>query len=151
MKIMDKLKRSGVTCELAGRDKKEIIEELSVLLAVASGKSPEEVAGVLWEREEMGSTALDRGVGIPHGKMGGLKDVFVCLGVSRKGVDFAAKDRMRTHLFFAFLAPAEDVSARLDLLAKVSRLLSDEAVKNALLKAAGPDEVLAVIAGEERK
>lgn len=149
MKIMDRLTASSISCNLVGKNRKEVMEELAVLLAMNCGKSPDEILGALWEREEGSSTALDGGVGVPHASMKGLSDFYLGFGISKDGVDCKSEDRKRTHLFFVFLAPASDMTSRMDLLSKVSLLFCDEIVKKELLKAETAQEVLDIIAREE--
>ncbi|MBI5844069.1 MAG: PTS sugar transporter subunit IIA [Deltaproteobacteria bacterium] len=149
MKIMDKLKPSAISCNLMGASRKEVMEELSVLLAMNCGKKPDDIMDALWERETASNTALNGGLGVPHAAIKGLTEFYVGFGISKKGVNCKSADGNPTHFFFVFLAPAGDMSNRMDLLAKVSRLFSEKTVKNELLKADTAQEVLAIIGREE--
>jgi len=149
MKIMDKLKPSAISCNLMGKNRKDVMEELAVLLAMNCGKNPDDILKAIWEREEGSSTALNGGVGVPHASVKGISEFYVGFGISKKGVDCQSDDRKPTHLFFVFLAPSGDMSNRMDLLSKVSVLFSDESIKSELLKAETAQEVLAIIGREE--
>lgn len=151
MKIMDKLKASAITCDLMGKNRQEVMEELATLLAMNCGKKPEDILQALWERESGSNTALNGGLGVPHAAIKGIAEFHVGLGISKKGVDCKSADGNPTHFFFVFLAPAGDMSNRMDLLSKASLLFSDASIKKELLKADTAQEVLGVIGRAETR
>ena len=53
-----------------------------------------------------------------------------------------------THLFFLLITPENATDLHLKLLARVSRLLKKEPIKELMMKATSPDEIIAII-GED--
>jgi PTS system nitrogen regulatory IIA component len=106
---------------------------------------------VLWERENLGSTAIGDGIAIPHGKLPGLKGVLGLFSRHPAGVDFDSLDGKPTHLFFLLVAPEDSVGQHLKALARVSRLLKDGSFRDSLVQAADAAEILRLIQQEDAK
>jgi PTS system nitrogen regulatory IIA component len=75
----------------------------------------------LWEREQLGSTAIGGGIAIPHCKVDRLKSGLVSLGRVREGVDFGAADGQPVRLFFLVISPSQSPAEHLQILAAISR------------------------------
>jgi mannitol/fructose-specific phosphotransferase system IIA component (Ntr-type) len=75
----------------------------------------------LWEREQLGSTAIGHGVALPHCKLKGLEQAVVAVGVVHPGIDFGSPDGAPVAVFFLVLSPAENPAEHLQVLARVSR------------------------------
>lgn len=153
MKIVDILSEELVVPALAGRAKREVIEELAG--AVAERHRGEidrdRLVQALEDREKLNSTALGEGVAIPHGKLPGLKRVVAAFGRSRGGVDFSSLDGKPTHLFFLLVAPEDSAGAHLKALARISRLLKDESFRQRLLDAPTAADLYRIIREEDDK
>ena len=75
----------------------------------------------LWEREELGSTAIGGGVAIPHCKVDRLDEVVMAVAVASRGIDFGALDGETVRLFFCIVSPSKRPAAHLQCLAAISR------------------------------
>ncbi|MDM8523090.1 PTS sugar transporter subunit IIA [Desulfococcaceae bacterium HSG8] len=151
MKILDVLKKQAVLADLKSRDKKGIVEELSEPVAGIAGVSHDELVRILMEREQLGSTAIGGGIGIPHGKMKGLESLAMGVGLSRRGVEFESIDGRLTHIFFLLLAPENSTGLHLKCLAQVSRMLKSEPFKERLLNSGTSDEIFNIIRSEDEE
>lgn len=149
MKIVDVLQKDAILVDLKSHDKKGVIEELVQPVAQIAGVRYEELARVLMERERLGSTGIGGGIGIPHGKLKGLKSLLLGFGLSREGVNFASIDGKPTHIFFLLVTPENSIDVHLKLLAQISRILKNEMFKERLLAAGDPEEVLEIIRQED--
>ena len=69
MKICDVLQKETILADLKARTKKGILEELVAPVSKIANVNPEDLVKVLMEREQLGSTGIGGGIGIPHGKM----------------------------------------------------------------------------------
>ena len=152
MRIDDFLAAEMVVPALQGRTKDDVIEELA---AVVSKHHPEidhwRLVGALQDRERLNSTALGEGVAIPHGKLPGVKRVVGAFGRSPQGVDFNSLDGKPTHLFFLLVAPEDSAGAHLKALARISRLLKDEAFRGRLMQADDGASLYRVIREEDAR
>jgi len=75
----------------------------------------------LWDREQLGSTAIGAGVAIPHCKLEQIHEVILAVGLSPAGVDFDSVDGKQVHVFFLVLSPADAPAEHLKSLAAISR------------------------------
>jgi len=109
------------------------------------------VLGILLERERLGSTGIGDGIAIPHGKLRNLDQPLLAFGRSRRGVDFKALDGRPVKLFFLLIAPEEAIGLHLKMLARISRILKDPAVRTRLLDAPDVAAMLAVIQEQDSR
>ncbi len=137
------------TTSLAATDKMGLLEELTRPMAQIARLEHRVIVNVLLEREQLGSTGIGGGVGIPHGKLAELEKPLLGFGVSHQGVDFDAIDQQPVHLFFILLTPSNATGTHLGLLARISRLLKDKSVKDRLLQADSPQAVRSIIAAHD--
>ena len=101
---------------------------LKELVAVAEQSwhvyDPAAILEALRQREEMGSTALEAGVAIPHPRRplpNALGDHILAYGRTATGIPFGAAHGALTDIFF--LVCCQDESTHLRVLARLSRLL----------------------------
>ena len=80
MKIADILSPECVISDLKATTKKDILAELATPVAAEYKLDLEEVVTVLLSREKLGSTGIGEGVAIPHGKIGGIKNIIAVIG-----------------------------------------------------------------------
>ena len=152
MQLAEIIKSNMIWPELTAKTKLEVIRELSDDIAsqVESLDGPT-IASILMERERLGSTGIQDGIAIPHGKVPGLEDIIVACGKSTNGIDFDAHDGEPTHLFFVLLAPEDAAGQHLKVLAKLSRLLKEAVFRDRLMKETSAEDMHEAIAEEDEK
>ena len=152
MRISDFLSKEAISVDLQATDKKGIIAELVDLLISAKKIDERDRAKLihsLLERESLGSTGVGHGIGIPHGKLEGVRELMAAFGISQRGIDFQSLDGDPVYLFFLLVAPQDSAGPHLKALARISRLLKDKFFRNHLRKASSPEEVLETIHKED--
>jgi nitrogen PTS system EIIA component len=107
MKLSQILKKESIVSELTSTTKPGILKELARAVAPVAGIDAEGIAGVLMERESLGSTGIGGGIAIPHGKLGGVADIILGFGRSRSGVEYESLDGRPVHLFFPAADPGK--------------------------------------------
>lgn len=145
MKISDILHRDSIVADLKSKDKKGVLEELADSVAGIADTEAKEIVKVLLEREQLGSTGIGGGIGIPHGKLVAIDSIVVGFGLSREGVDFDSLDNKPVHIFFLLITPSNSTGSHLKVLAQISSLLKQKSFKESLIKADSTDEILAII------
>ncbi len=145
MKVLDVLYKDAILTDLKANDKKGILEEMAHPVATIAGVNHQELVRVLLEREQLGSTGIGGGIGIPHGKLKNLDKLVLSFGLSRKGVDFDAMDNQLTFLFFLLITPENSTGIHLKLLARISRFLKNEDIKERLFNASNREDVIKTI------
>jgi PTS system nitrogen regulatory IIA component len=152
MRITEFLKLEAVVPQLSGRTKGEVLQELAnALVKIAPHIPATRIHEVLSEREKIGSTGMEKGVAIPHGRLAELSALVACFAVSKEGVDFEARDGKPAHFFFALVAPENSAGVHLKALSKVSRLFRSDALRDAILSANTADAIYTLIQNEDGK
>jgi PTS system nitrogen regulatory IIA component len=151
MKILEILKREAIIADLQATNKKSVLEELVVPVSAIAGIEPEILFKVLLERERLGSTGIGNGIGIPHGKLKDLEEMVIGFGLSRTGVEFESIDGDPTHIFFVLMTPENSTGLHLKLLARISRILKNEAFRDRLMKASDSEEIYHIIEEEDEE
>ncbi len=149
MKILDVLQKEAIISDLKSQDKKGILEELVSPIARITGVNHKDLVRVLMDREQLGSTGIGGGIGIPHGKLKQLESLALGFGLSRKGVDFESMDNQPTHIFFLLVTPENSTGLHLKMLARISKILKHDQIKEKLLTAVNSDEIFSIIREED--
>lgn len=150
MKISDHLNLKAISSNLTAKTKVEVLAEMVDLLCkVKPELNARELLAVFIEREELGSTGIGEGIAIPHGKLKGLDQLLMAFGRHKEGVDFDSMDNHPAHLFFLLLAPENEATLHLKALARISKLLRKEDVRQQLLDAPDPAMILNILSQEE--
>lgn len=152
MKLVDILSQDCILPNLKGKGKREALEEMTEELASKfDGISKERLLEVILEREKLGSTGIGYGVAIPHARIKGLNGIAILFARSLSGVEFQTTDERPVHLFFLIAASEDYNTAYLKILARISRLLQNAALRNRLMQASKQDEIYNIIVEEDKK
>ncbi|MDG5351658.1 fructose-specific PTS transporter subunit EIIC [Staphylococcus aureus] len=146
MRVTELLTKDTIAMDLMANDKNGVIDELVNQLDKAGKLS--DVASfkeAIHNRESQSTTGIGEGIAIPHAKVAAVKSPAIAFGKSKEGVDYQSLDMQPAHLFFMIAAPEGGAQTHLDALAKLSGILMDENVREKLLHASSPEEVLAII------
>jgi PTS system nitrogen regulatory IIA component len=140
------LRAEVVKLSLAGETKDEIIRELVQMLDEA-GELPDaaEALRVVQARERIMSTGMESGLGIPHGKTDTVSHLVVGIGLKPSGVDFDSVDGDPATIFLITISPASKSGPHLRLMADVTRLLRDGALREQVLTATTREEVVRLL------
>ncbi|GHV56342.1 PTS fructose transporter subunit IIA [Spirochaetia bacterium] len=125
-----------------------------VLLALAENlagapqvKNRQELAGEVLKREELMSTAIGRGIAIPHVRLSSVTDLVVSVGISQTGIlDFQTLDDEPVRLVFMIAAAYNQHAYYLQTLSFFSARLKSPALRAGLLEAKNPEEAYKLLA-----
>jgi len=108
VKFTDFIGKKAIVPVLKATDKKGVIQEL----VQAARKSAEgerfvvaDIVDAIVQREKIGSTGIGGGVGVPHAKLNGIKNVIGAFGRVAYPIDFNAVDGEKVSLIFLILSP----------------------------------------------
>jgi mannitol/fructose-specific phosphotransferase system IIA component (Ntr-type) len=150
--LSDALTEENALLPLTGASPREIITQLVSLVAFPESVDSGLIASRLWDREQLASTAMERGVAFLHtARWGGrVLHRHDCLAIGRlpTAVDFGALDGGQTDLIFLLLA--RDTRRHLVLLAKAARLCRQPGFLEAIRRAATGQEVVRLVRNTER-
>jgi nitrogen PTS system EIIA component len=125
--------------------RKQVLQELSAVMAQALDLDPREVFEAVLEREKLGSTGVGEGVAIPHARIDSLKRPVGGFARLLEPADFEAIDERRADLIFMLLAPTDAGAEHLRALARAARVFRQEQIRTALRKAQTAEAVLAIL------
>ena len=150
--IKDLLQDDLILEQISATDKIGVIREFARHLK-SRGRvdSEDELVRVLLDRESLGSTGIGGGVAIPHGKLNCLTEMIVAFGRSTGGVDFQSLDGKPVYLFFLLLTPQGKPGDHLKALARISRILKNQDLRDNLRQATQRQELQRLIYDEDRK
>ncbi len=152
MRLSDLINKRLIDLSLQAKGKKETLEELADLLAKQRIiPDREKLVKILLERESLGSTGVGNGIAIPHAKTDLAKKIIIAFAKSDKGIDFDSLDKKPVYLVFLIIAPEEAHETYLRVLARISRLLHEERIRNGLRAAQSPRQVINLIRKEEKE
>ncbi len=122
--------------------KHDALVELSQNLATAPQiKDAKELEEEILKREELMSTAIGRGIAIPHVRLSSVTDLVVSVGISRADIiDFQPLDDTPVRLLFMIAAAYNQHSYYLQTLSFFSARLKNQELRDALLAAQTPLE-----------
>ena len=148
MDLLKALTPAAIVLGLQGSTKVAVIEEMVDRL-VADGriKDRQTALQAIMAREQKMSTGMQHGIAIPHGKTSAVDDLVALVGLKPEGVDFASLDGQPARIFVLTLSPENRTGPHIQFLAEISRQLNDGAVREKILNATKPEDVLDALSG----
>jgi fructose PTS system EIIBC or EIIC component len=152
MKISDLLNERLITTKLAGKTKEAVFRELIDLLVKENLViDPRMALKPIMDRERQQSTGIGRGLAIPHGKTGTVKQICAAMGVTKDGIEYDSLDGEPVHVVFLLLAEEGKPGAHVLALAQIATLFKVPGFIDRLIEARTPRELYNVILAEEEK
>jgi PTS system nitrogen regulatory IIA component len=145
MEISNLLSPDAVICRLKASSKKQVLQEMAERAAKITGLSERRIFETLNERERLGSTGMGQGIAIPHGRLAGVGKMTGVFALLDMPVEYEAMDEQPVDLVFLLLAPEDAGADHLKALARVSRLLRNQAICEKLRAAATPSALYALL------
>ena len=99
----------------------------------------------LMERERLGTTGMGQGIAIPHGRIAGIEKISGLFARLDPPIGYDAIDEQPVDLVFLLLAPEGAGADHLKALARVSRLLRDQATCEKLRATTDPQVLYALL------
>jgi PTS system nitrogen regulatory IIA component len=123
MELGDLITPEAVIPTFAAKSKKQVLQDLAEHAATLTHLGARDIFETLLQRERLGSTAVGRGIAIPHGQIPGLDRIVGVFARLQPAIDFEAPDEEPVDLVFLLLAPEHAGADHLKALARVSRLV----------------------------
>ncbi|MGE0765092.1 MAG: PTS sugar transporter subunit IIA [Hyphomicrobiaceae bacterium] len=145
MDLGDLLKPEGVFASLRVKNKKQALRELANRAGRITQLDERQIFDTLLQRERLGSTAVGRGIAIPHARIVGLDRIATVFAQLDELIDFEAPDGEPVDLVFVLLAPEQAGADHLKALARISRVLRDPLSLEKLRAARDRDALYSVL------
>ena len=137
-----------IVLQLQSNTKKDIIAELVSYLKKDTQLTQQKIQSLLedvYEREDALSTGMENGIAIPHVRSNVIDSLKIVIGIKKEGINFNALDGNPSFIFILIISSLE--SPHLEVLTKVSTLLSDSNFRTKLLQATDEQTVLKLFLG----
>jgi PTS system nitrogen regulatory IIA component len=135
MTLIDLLTPAAVISPLRANGKKQALLELAQHAAQVTGLP-----------ERLGSTGIGDGIAIPHGRMPGIDRLVGLFARAEKPIDFEALDGQPVDIIFVLIAPEGAGADHLKALARVARVLRNQAVLEQVRSVRDPAAIYAILA-----
>lgn len=113
-------------------------------------KNRQELASEILKREELMSTAIGRGIAIPHVRLSSVTDLVVSVGISQCDIiDFQTLDDQPVRLLFMIAAAYNQHAYYLQTLSFFSTKLKNKELRTSLLAAKTPADAYALLVGQD--
>jgi nitrogen PTS system EIIA component len=149
LSISDLIGPSGVAVGSGARTPRQVMNLIADKAGQNFGLDPVGVLSALLEREQSGSTGLGRGVAAPHARVSGLEHSRLVVVRLEQPIAFGAIDGQPVDLFFALLSPEDSGVEHLRALARISRLVRQDDLRDQLRRAADADAIRFLLAQGE--
>lgn len=149
MRLTEILREDIIKIGLDATTKWEAIQELVDLLISAHElrlMDRNEVIEGVFAREQSLSTGLEHGIAVPHAVANCVEDVIAALGISRAGIPFESHDGQPAKLIILLLIPQGAFQRHVRTLAGIARLGTNPELRDNLIDAKSPSEVMDVLA-----
>ena len=140
--LADLLDEKNVTLQLRSRKAANALREI-VQLLTNNGKidNAEKFLQEVLVREQAHPSVVENGVAFPHARTDLVDQIVIGIGRSRAGIPFG-ENALRARLIFVIGVPERLVNDYLICLGTLARLVKDDAIRAALLRAQTPREFL---------
>lgn len=152
MNIHTLLDESTILANLEVENKKELLNQLIDLLKPeVNGEQLKEIRKAVFEREDIMSTGVGKGLAIPHGKAKNIEKTYASFALLKEPVAYESVDEEPVQIVFLLVGPDSKNNIHIKLLSRISRLMNSKEFRNKLMKCESSAEILRVFKDEEEK
>lgn len=133
-----------IVFSLQNSTKIQVVQDLAATL-VATSQLPQDALGKfvkeILSREALGTTAIGKGIAIPHVRTNLTSGLVAILGFSKPGVDFGSLDNKPTHALFMLASPMADKDQQIRILGRIAAVANHENFLRFLLQCKSAQDV----------
>ncbi len=146
MRVIDYMSNNLILLDIEVSSKREAISRMVDALSTADAVSDgAKFLEAVFERESLGSTAIGKGMALPHARTQHIDRITIMMARLKEGIDFGAADGQPVRLLFLLGTPLKAVSEYLAVLARLSKILKNDKTREKILKASTPTEVRTIL------
>ncbi len=150
MLLTERIPARRIRTALDGRTKREVIEQLlNVLVADGLVADRDAALQAILRREQTRSTAIGKGLAVPHAKTDAVGEVVLAGGRTAEALDFDSEDSQGVRIVVLLLSPTSQTELHIQALARLSRVLDNDALRGRLLEADNPEAFHAALRAYE--
>ena len=143
MKALSELLKPDRVVDLKSNNKQDILKEMVAVISKADEVTDQDDFFIsIVKREKIMSTGIGIGLAVPHVKIESVKNFIMAIGRKKEGVNFDSIDGKPVYLIIMIGANTEQRDDYLKILAKISLLLKKAEVREKMLSASSPEEII---------
>jgi PTS system nitrogen regulatory IIA component len=144
--VAELLTPDDIRLDLDVSTKTQVLEQVAALLATRNGLSETFILQSLTAREQLGSTGLGHGVGIPHARMNQCAMAAGVFVRTKVAIPFDAPDGKPVSIFLGLIVPNKAAERHLQILAAAAAMLGDRNFRDKLKTCNDPSVVRELLA-----
>jgi len=146
MKLANLLMERRINIDLSATTKDQAICELLDMIVEEGVKLDyDSVLTTIREREEIEDTSYGHGFCFPHARTDAVKELFILIGISRRGLEDKTRDNTPVHVICLLLTPSTIAKLYLQTLSGLSALARREGTLEQLLNISGRNDFIRMI------
>ena len=145
MKSTSRISTADVILDLNASSKRNLLDTIAREAAHRLGRTQEEILGALQARETLGSTALGRGIALPHARLAGDDPPLMLFARLRHPIDYDSRDEEPVDVVILVLWPEASPEGFLPALAETCRTVREPQALRRLRAASSAEEVVALL------
>ena len=145
VRYLDLFSAADVILDVAASNKARLLEFLATEAAQRHGLAVRSVLDALKAREQIGSTALGKGIALPHAELRGAESPAILFARLSRPIDFDAEDDQPVDLVFVVLWPPANRKGLLNAVSEICGALRDPQALRRLRAVASPEEVAQIV------
>ncbi|HWR01969.1 MAG TPA: PTS sugar transporter subunit IIA [Chlorobaculum sp.] len=151
MKIEALLTEKYISLNLESGSKEEVIEAMIAMIADHEKVHDiERLAEDVRKREKEMSTGIGKNIGLPHAKTPAVIEPVLGVATLSHEIDFDSIDNQPVQIVFLLATPETMLAEHLKLLGRITRLAGRDDLRQRILDATTPKEVLDLFREEEK-
>ena len=154
VKLSELFSTDRVIFGLQSTGKTQAVEELTGALVVSGQLAGDAVGKFVKEiiaREALGTTAIGKGIAIPHIRTDLSNGLIGILGFSKTGLDFDSLDKKPTHAVFMLASPMAQKDQQIRILGRIAAVANQENFSRFLLQCKTAQDVTDLLAEIEEQ
>jgi mannitol/fructose-specific phosphotransferase system IIA component (Ntr-type)/predicted transcriptional regulator len=147
--LKDALAAGGIVVDMEAATPELAIRSLVAAIPAQNLPPGVDVAARALERERQMPTDIGHGVAIPHARVPGLAKPVLVVGRTKQGIEFSDAMSEPVRLIFLLITAAERPNLQVFFLAQLASLAESELVRDRMMRAETPTEMLEIIAAAD--
>lgn len=125
--------------------REEIIAKMCREAALLLGKEEKEIFQEVIKRETRMTTAIDKGIAVPHAKIAGLDKNIVIFAKSNYGIEWNSADGLEVNMVFLILTPLGKEEKHLAILSAIVKFIMNSENRKEIINLNEEDKILKFI------
>jgi len=111
--------------------------------------SREELQDAVYQRENLMSTGIGLGIGVPHVRLNDVKDLYISIAINKDEItDYNSLDDIPVKILVMIVAGRNQHSQYIKVLSRIAKLLKDADIREQLIKAESTEDVFEIFDNE---